>query len=330
MNRGKQLLLDNTIIRSVKRYSIMNKTIYSLFYKYFTKRFWYKFVFRTGLYLLLSAVAFIFVYPFLDMIVTSLKSTSDLVNITVKWVPNSLEFKNYTIAIQLLQYFNYFKNSAFLTLMTTIGHVLSCSLVGYGFARYKFPCREILFSFVIFTLIVPVQVLIFPLYIFYSKIGWVNSYLPLIVPTFFGYGLKGGLFIFLFRQFFAGLPYELEEAARVDGCSPLRTFFTIIFPVSKSAILVSVILSIVWHWNDYFEPNIYIGERNLQLLPSRLPLLYEMLNTEELLNPEIDLIINEAIVLAGTFLVVLPILIVYSLLQNKFMEGIERSGLTGQ
>jgi len=317
--------------KSKLKYIYKHDTKYDKYlHKYLSMHTLVRFIVRICFYLLLFGLSFIFIYPFLDMIVTSLKSTSDLMNITVKWIPNSLMFSNYVVAIEQLQYLKYFKNSVFVTTVCIIGHVLSCSFVAYGFSRYKFPFRDSLFSFVIFTLIVPVQVIIFPLYIFYSKLGWVNSYLPIIVPTFFGYGLKGGLFIFLFRQFFAGLPYELEEAARVDGCRPLRTFFTIILPVSKSAILVSIVLSMVWHWNDYFEPNIYIAEKNMHLLPSRLPALYNMLNTDDILNPEMDLIINEAIVLAATFLVVLPILIVYSLVQNKFMEGIERSGLTGQ
>lgn len=298
--------------------------------KYLSRNFWINALVRAGLYLLLFDLAFIFVYPFLDMIITSFKSTSDLLNITVKWIPNSFDFQNYIVAMEQLQYFKYFKNSVFLTLMCTLGHVLSCSFIAYGFARYRFPFKDALFGFVIFTLIVPIQVIIFPLYIFYSNLEWINTYLPMIVPTFFGYGLKGGLFIFLFRQFFAGLPYQLEEAAKIDGCGPLRTFFTIILPVSKAALLVSIVLSLVWHWNDYFEPNIYIVDQNKNLLPSRLPALYKMLNTDELLNPELDLIIDEAVVLAGTFLVVLPILIIYSLVQNKFMEGIEHSGLTGQ
>lgn len=298
--------------------------------KWSSKHFLGNIFFRAGLYLLLFDLAFIFLYPFLDMIITSFKSNSDLMNITVKWIPNSIEIENYKIAIEQLQYFKYFKNSVFLTVISTLGHILSCSFVAYGFARYKFPFKDVLFGFVIFTLIVPIQVIIFSLYIFYSNLGWIDTYLPMTIPTFFGYGLKGGLFIFLFRQFFAGLPYELEEAAKIDGCGPLRIFFTIALPVSKSALLVSMVLSIVWHWNDYFEPNIYIANQNMQLLPSRLPALYQMLNTDELINPELDLVINEAVVLAGTFLVILPILIIYMLVQNKFMEGIERSGLTGQ
>ena len=110
----------------------------------------------------------------------------------------------------------------------------------------------------------------------------------------------------MFRQFFSGLPYEMEEAARIDGCGPFMTYFMIMLPIAKSSVLVAVVLSVVWHWNDYFEPGVYVTNIDKMLLPSRLPVL-----------------------MAATFLVILPVLIVYSILQKKFMEGVERSGLTG-
>jgi multiple sugar transport system permease protein len=296
--------------------------------KFISKRFWSNVVFRIVFYLLLLDLAFVFLYPFMDMIITSLKTQEDLLDITVKWIPNKLFLTNYRLAINALSYMEYFKNSFIVTTLATAGHVIGCSCVAYGFARYKFPGRNVLFALIIFTMIVPVQVVIFPLYMQFSKMEWLNTYLPLIVPTLFGFGLRGGLFIFLFRQFFFGLPYEMEEAARIDGCSSLGVFWRIMLPMSRSAILVSIVLSMVWHWNDYFEPSMYLTRPSLGLLPSRLPGLYSLLNAEQLADGQT--IFNEAIVLAATFLVIVPILIVYAFLQKKFMEGIERSGLTGQ
>lgn len=297
---------------------------------YVSKHFWMKAIVKVGFYILLLDLAFVFLYPFIHMIITSLKTSDDLMNITVKWLPNSLFLENYKIAFTTLSYQRFFLNSFIVTLLATLGHVFVCAFIAYGFARYHFPGRDILFAVVIFSLIVPIQVLIFPMYIQYSKLNWINTYLPLTVPTFFGFGLRGGLYIFLFRQFFMGLPYELEEAARIDGCGPFQTFFRIVLPVSKASILVSTVLSMVWHWNDYFEPNIYLQSQTMGLLPSRLPYLYSMLTSEEIIDASMDLVFNEAMVLAATFLVILPILVVYSVLQNKFMEGVERSGLTGQ
>lgn len=266
------------------------------------------------------------------MIVTSFMSDSDLINITIKWIPSGFKWGNYRIAFQQLDYKRYVVNSLLIATVATLGHVISCSFIGYGFARYKFKFKGLCFAIVILSMLVPVQTIIFPLYIQYSKMGWLDSYYPLLVPTFFGYGLNGAFFIFLFRQFFLGLPKEMEEAARIDGCGAFRTFFKIMLPMSKSSILVTVVLSFVWHWNDYFEPNVYIRSVAKMVLPSRLPGLYALMDTEDamdLVMEEGGFTFNKAMLMAGTFLVILPVLIVYAFLQKKFMEGVERSGLTG-
>lgn len=291
-----------------------------------------KFVIRFFYYLVLCSLAFVFLYPFITMIVTSFMSDEDLLNITVKWLPSGFKWGNYRIAMEQLGYKRYVKNSLFIATLSTVGHVLSCSFIGYGFARYKFKLKSVCFAVVILSMLVPAQTTIFPMYIQYSKMGWVDSYLPLIVPTFFGYGLNGAFFIFLFRQFFQGLPKEMEEAARIDGCGALQTFFRIMLPMSRSSILVATVLSFVWHWNDYFEPNVYLMTQGKRVLPSRLPALYKLLNTEEAMDLVMDeggFTFNSAMLMAGTFLVILPVLIVYAFLQKKFMEGVERSGLTG-
>ncbi len=303
-----------------------------LFHKLTTRYFWKDIVVNLALYLLLLDLAFVFLYPFLDMIITSLKTEEDLLDITVQWIPSKIFWQNYKIALDSLSYTSFFKNSVVVTILATVGHVLSCSCIAYGFARYRFKGSGILFGIVVLSMIVPVEVLIFPLYMMYSRLGWLNTFLPLTVPAFFGFGLRGGLFIFLFRQFFIGLPYEIEEAARIDGCGPLRTFSSIMLPMSQSSILVSIVLSLVWHWNDFFEPSMYLFKPKVSLLPARLSGIISMFNAEKVVEDyaETEIIFNEAIVMAAIFLVILPILIVYAFLQKRFMEGIERSGLTGQ
>lgn len=291
-----------------------------------------KLVVRIFYYLVLCSLSFVFLYPFIKMIVTSLMSDSDLLDVTVSWLPNELRWSNYKIAMDQLAYWRYIQNSLIITIGATLGHVISCSFIGYGFARYKFKLKGVCFAIVILSMLVPVQTLIFPLYIQYSKMNWLDTFLPLIVPAFFGYGLNGAFFIFLFRQFFMGLPKEMEEAARIDGCGAFRTFFKIMLPMSKSSILVATVLSFVWHWNDYFEPNIYVKEVIKRVLPSRLPGLYALVGAEDAMDmvmEEDGFTFNEAMLMAGTFMVILPVLIVYAFLQKKFMEGVERSGLTG-
>lgn len=286
------------------------------------------------LYLVLFDLAFVFIYPFLTMISDAFKTDSDLINSTVKWIPTQLYFTNFKVAFSELNYLKFLKNSVLEALIATVGHTLVCSFVGYGFARYNFKGKGVLFIGVILSMLVPVQVLVIPLYITFSNWHWLNSWLPLLVPCFFGFGLRGGFYVFLFRQFFMSLPWEMEEAARIDGCGPIKTFLKIMLPMSRSSVLVAVVLSIVWHWNDYFEPNIYLSlSPGLQLLPSKLPGMYEQLaqvagEADEVAGGA-SIVINQANCMAATFLVILPLLIAYMFVQKQFMEGVERSGLTG-
>lgn len=288
-------------------------------------------LFRLAAYMLLIDVSYVFLYPFIYMIVTSFKSELDLLDITVNWLPTGLHFKNYLKAIEHMSYFRYLRNSVFYATVATAGHLLVCSFVGYGFARYKFPLKNFWFMFVLLSIIVPVQTLIVPQYIIFSNLKWLHSYLPVLVPVFFGLGLKGGLFIFIFRQFYLSLPKALEEAARIDGCNFWKTYWNIVLPVAKSALLVSLILSIVWHWNDFYEPSIYLDRENIALLPVRLQALQHMATnpdfSKQIFYEDAEFVINNAVVMAGTCLVVLPVIIIFAFLQKGFMQGIERVGL---
>lgn len=293
-------------------------------------------IFKLFVYLLLINLAFVFLYPFMYMIVTAFKSNVDLNDITVNWIPKTIKFENFILAKELIKYNVYVWNSLFITAFATLGHILACSFIGYGFARYNFPFKNILFFLVIISFIVPVQTIIVPLYMSYKNFGWLDTYLPLIVPTFFGFGLKGALFIFIFRQFYLGLPKDLENAAKIDGCGFLRTYWRIVLPIAKASLLVTLVLSVVWHWNDFYEPAIYIAKSTMAVLPSRIDSIVAIVNAPpeqlfELLNlVEGEDTINNAVVMAGTFLVILPVLAGFALVQRKFMQGIERTGITGE
>lgn len=285
------------------------------------------------LYALLTIVAFIYLYPFLYMITTSLKSAEDLVDVTVSWIPKKLYLKSYILAFQNLDYIRSFFNTFLIAGIATLGHLLSCSFIGYGLARYKFRGRGIIFALVILSFIVPAQVTIIPNYINFVKFNMMKGSLPLpiLVPALFGFGLKGGLFIFIFRQSFLGLPYTLEEAARIDGYGGANIYFRIMMPLTKAPMLVSGILSFVWHWNDYFEPSVFIHDRKRYILPQLLPGLYEILTTQvkSVQDEALKAAYNVSVIMAATMLVILPLLILYLFLQKRFMESIERSGITG-
>lgn len=297
------------------------------------------FVLKLFMYLLICGLAFVFLFPFLYMIIHSLMTNSDLNSTSVNWLPTELKFENYALAIQLMNGKRFAMNSFFVTILSCIGHVISCSLIGYGFARYNFPLKNVLFAIVILAFIVPTQTLIIPSYLTYSSVHWIDKYLPLIVPCFFGFGLRGALYIFLFRQFYLTVPKSLEEAARIDGCGFMKTYWKIIFPLARATLTVALVLAVVWHWNDAYEPGIYITSPNKQFLPPRIRLIIEATNAlpdkqaemfRMLGQEEGEDTLNDAVVLAGATVISAPVLLFFGFAQRQFMQGIERSGITGE
>ena len=291
-------------------------------------------ILKVLLYILLFDLVYTFLYPFLYMLVTSIKSPEDILDVTVNWLPHSVYLNNYKLSFEILDYPLRFLNTFLVTALATFGHVFSCAYVGYGFARYKFTGKRFAFVLLLLSIIVPVQTIIIPRYLLFGAIGLSTSSVPLWLPAFFGFGLQGGLFIFIFRQFFLSLPRSLEEAASIDGCGALGTFFRIALPSSRSSVMVVLVLSMVWHWNDYYEPSIYITTQSKYLLPMMLPELYNLMNgatsaTAEAAS-EMSKVFTEGVAMAATALTVLPIFVIYMFLQKRFVQGVEKSGITGE
>lgn len=293
-------------------------------------------IYSIVVYILLIDLSFVFLYPFIYMLVTSFKSYNDIADLTVKWLPKEFSPQNWSVAFEALRFKNTFFNSVFVSLACTLGHVFACSFVAYGFARFQFPLKNVLFVGVLLTIVIPIQTIIIPQYRLYNQLGMMSGYWPLILPTFLGMGLRGGLFVFLFRQNFLRLPPSLEEASEIDGANPFTTFFKIVLPSSGSITLVCFVLSMVWHWNDYYEPSLYLNDSAKWLLPQALPSMYSMvesfsssggLTAEQIV---LKTTYHDGVAMAGTALAVLPLMVMYLFLQNKFMESIERTGLTGE
>ncbi|MGI6082424.1 MAG: carbohydrate ABC transporter permease [Limnochordia bacterium] len=281
--------------------------------------------FQLLMYLILFNIAFTFLYPVLYMVSTAFMSIEDFVDPAVYWVPRTLNWDNFQLAFLGMNYKVALKNSLVIALVAAVGQLVSCSMAGYGFGRIKFPGREFLFLLVIFTFIVPPQTIIVPLFILYRKLGWIDTYYPFTVPTFFAAGLRGPLFVIIFRQFFRRQPWELEDAARVDGCGALRTFFRIMLPLSKPALVVTFLFSLVWHWNDFYEPMMYLMKPQNFTVPLRLSILQSSLN--EVTGGQAGEFFNEPLIMAACLLVVVPPLILYLFFQRHFVESIERTGL---
>lgn len=277
---------------------------------------------RTLIILLLVDVSFIFIVPILRLFSTSLMSVMDLYDPTVVWIPRRIAWENYSLGFTGLDYLHSLKNTLLVAGGSAILQTLSCAMVGYGFARFKFPGRDKIFLLVLFAMIVPPHAIIIQLFILVSKLGWLETYKPFLVPSIFGMGLRGALFVFIYRQFFKGLPWELEDAAMIDGAGPLRIFLNVMLPLAQPAILVVFLFSFVWHWNDSLEPSIYLSRAELFFLPQRLSVL-----ETALANVQLRGMWSTGTIMAATLLVILPLLVLYLFTQRYFVESIERTGL---
>lgn len=277
---------------------------------------------RVVTYFILTIFVFVFVYPFLTMILNSFKYDFELRDLTKQWVITRLNFQNYSDAAKHLNYMHSLFNTLLVVVGGTAGHLLSCSFIAYGFARFRFRGKNVMFMLVILTLIIPPQLLMMPLYIQFAKLGWIGTFAPVIVPTWFGFGLNGALFIFLFRQQMRSMPISYEEAAKIEGCGSMRVYWSIIFPMQRGTMLVAGILSAIWHWNDYFEPSAYLtGSR--QLLTQMLGNLNSYVAAQESGAG----IAVSPVQLAACVLVILPLLILYLIFQKQFIKSVDLTGL---
>ncbi len=292
-----------------------------------TSRKWWENVFlRLATYIILINVCFVFLFPVIYMFSTSLKTVADLADLTVLWIPRTFFWRNYELAISGMLYWQAARNSVIISLGSGILQTVACSFVAYGFARIPFPGRDVLFLLVLFTFLVPPQTIIVPLFILYRNLGFMDTYFPFLIPALFGHGLRGALFILVFRQFFRNLPYELEDAARIDGAGPFSVYWRIMLPLAAPAIIVVFLFSLVWHWNDFFEPTIYLFDQNNFTLPLRLSILSAAL-LQMLAGQGAGDEFNEAVIMAASFLVVMPPLVVYLFTQRYFVESVDRTGL---
>ncbi|MEK3888238.1 carbohydrate ABC transporter permease [Bacillus sp. FSL K6-3431] len=294
---------------------------------------------NTFYYLLLLSLSFVFIYPLLYMVSQSFMRPQDVADATVQWLPKVFTLENFAEAFKSINYWNGFLNSIWISFGSAVLQILSCSFIGYGFARYKFPGKGLWLGLLLFTFLVPPQTIVVPLYIFFSDLGWINTLFPFIIPAFFGFGLKGALFVLIFIQFYRGLPKVFEEAARIDGAGPFRTYWTIMFPLAKPAMLVVFLFSVVWNWNDVFQPNMYLLVPEYFNLAQNLTTFNGNANAQGVNQMTQAVAARDAIgmaptllnqIMAAVILTILPIIILYLFVQRSFVESIEHSGIAGE
>jgi len=266
---------------------------------------------KISAYILLIFFAIIFLIPFFWELSSSLKTQQQIFTYPIKWIPNPIVWSNYTKIWEVLPFEIFLKNSIIVSTLVLIGHLLSSTLVAYGFARKRFWGRDILFTILLATMMIPGQVTMIPVFILFRRLGWINTLKPLIVPSYFG----SAFYIFLLRQFFLTIPNELDEAAVLDGCSSFRIFTSIILPLSKPALTTVAIFSFLQSWNDFLNPLIYLNSLEKKTLTLGLALFRGEYSTEW------------GLLMAATVQITLPCLVLFFLCQKYFVEGIVLTGL---
>jgi ABC-type glycerol-3-phosphate transport system permease component len=273
---------------------------------------------RIGLQTLATVLGLAFALPFIWMISTSLKTDPQVYRVPPIWLPNPIRWQNYPEGLTYVPFGRYFLNTLQYCIITTIGAVLSSALCAYGFAKVPWKGRGVVFFVLLSTMMIPFQVQMIPLYLIFKNLGWLNSYLPLIVPSYFG----SAYFIFMLRQFFLSIPNELSDAARIDGAGDMQTLFYIILPLAKSALAVIALFQFMDAWNDYIGPSIYLRESSQFPIAMGLEQMraHSMSVNVPLLWPHL---------MAASAVTILPVVLLYFFTQRTFVEGITVTGIKG-
>lgn len=285
-------------------------------------------LFKIAIYVLLIAIGFVYVYPMLYMISNSLKSQSDIVNPMINWIPSSFYLGNYQSAFKVLNYFKTLYKSLLVTLVPALIQTIITAVIGYGFATFNFKYKRVLFFLVLLTFIIPPQVYMIPRYVMFFNLNLYKSPFAIILPALFGQGLNSAIFILIFYQFFRMIPTALNEAAEIDGAGPYYIFFKIAIPLSLPAFITSFLFGFVWYWNETYISGLFLdsSDANLQLKLANFVSEYQAASG----GGETLVMMNEGVRLAATLLIILPMILVYFLMQRWFVEGVERTGITGE
>lgn len=282
-------------------------------------------LFKAFLYLILINTAYIYLNPILFMVTSMIKEAGDLVDPAVKWVPRVIYFGMLQDAWEMLRYPQTLSLSLGLSTSIALLQTITCAVAGYAFARLDVPFKNFWFFCLLLTFIVPPQLTALPQLLAASQLGVLQTYVPIVLPALFGQGIKGALFVIIYRQFFSKQPKELEEAAMMDGAGTLRIFWKVMLPLARPAIVVVFLFAFVWNWNDSYTPTIFLYGVADQPLSVGVSSMTHAINARaEELGPSIY---DEPMKMAAAFLMILPPLVLYMFAQRWFVEGVDRTGL---
>ncbi|MBV7330587.1 carbohydrate ABC transporter permease [Chloroflexi bacterium TSY] len=264
----------------------------------------------TLIYAILIAGACVTLAPLAWMISTSLKKRSAVFRFPPEWIPDPVLWTNYPEALTLLPFGTFFVNTVIITFLAVLGELVSSSVVAYSFARLRWKGRNLLFIIVLATMMLPRQVTLIPVFIIFRNLDWINTFRPLIVPSWFGIPF----FIFLLRQFYMTIPFDLDDAAAIDGCSRFGVFWRIVLPLSKPALAAVAIFSFQFHWNDFFQPLIYLFDKEKFTLALGLRFFQGNYGTDW------------HYLMAASLVVMLPVILVFFFAQKIFIQGVVYTG----
>ncbi len=308
--------------------------------KYLNVTFVATLIWKLFRFLLMLGVSYVIIYPFISKIASSFMSPEDFVDVTVKLIPKYPTLDTYKAIITDLEYFKALKNTFLLSVSTALIQTFICSIIGYGFAKFKFKGSGLLFGLVLFTMIVPHSTLQLSLFMKFKQfdiygiislvtggkaLDLTGTLWPLAIISLAGLGFKNGLYIFMMRQFFKGVPDELEESAYIDGSGVFRTFFRIVLPLSVPMMITVFLFSFSWQWTDEFYTGLFYNKNNMYQLPHLIGLVPRSLDVAYEGGSMFEAAIQNTIGL----MIITPIVIIYLFLQRYLVEGIERSGITG-
>jgi len=262
---------------------------------------------------LVWGVAILFLIPFLWMISSSLKPNYQIFAVPPQWIPNPPRWENYGEALTTLPFGRYMINTAVIAIVTIIGHLLSCTIIAYAFARLRAPGRDFLFLVVLATMMLPYPVTMVPLYVLFKQLGWINTILPLTAPAYVG----SAFYIFLLRQFFLTIPRDFEDAAVIDGANIVQILWLVILPLALPALATVAIFTFQASWNDFLAPLIYLQKPDMYTVTLGLQFFRSTFTT------------NWAYLMAASLVTALPVIVVFFVAQRFFIEGITLSGVKG-
>lgn len=322
------------IIKNYHRYTAKEK-------KHYRYLFWHRiagYVWPFFRAVIIFGLSFVILYPILYMISTSIRPQSEMNDPSIMWIPKTIRMENFVEVWNAINYPSTLWNTLILNIVSSVLQVGTCALTGYGFARFKFKGKNFFFALVLLQIIVPVQIILIPQYsqfryfdifglfnaLLGDSINLVGTNFSMYIPALMCNGIRAGLFIYLFRQFFRGLPKELEDAAYLDGCGPFKTFISVMIPNAASSFLTVFIFSIVWYWNDYYVSSMYFNDPNtIALKINSISVIISMY-----LDNQVGIATDYVVWMeAACLLAIAPIVIMYIFLQKYFTEGIARAGL---